>query len=83
MGLFITLEIDQQKCLGLAKCGKCVTVCPVGIFGKNENRPQSIADNEDECTLCELCIESCKPDAISICKCYDPSTDESELKIED
>ena len=29
MSLFIKLEIDQEKCLGLAKCGKCVKVCPV------------------------------------------------------
>ena len=71
MGLFIELEIDQQKCIGLSECGNCLRVCPVQIFGENGTRPMSIADNEDECTLCELCIEGCPPEAISVCKLYD------------
>ena len=71
MGLFIKLEIDQEKCVGLANCGKCVQVCPVRIFSENGDRPMSIEDNEDECTLCDLCIDGCDPGAISVCKLYD------------
>ena len=35
MGLFIELEIDRAKCVGLSKCGMCVKVCPVQIFGES------------------------------------------------
>ena len=71
MGLFIELEIDRAKCVGLSKCGMCVKVCPVQIFGESGDEPLSIADNEDECTLCNLCIDSCDPDARRVCKLYD------------
>ena len=71
MGLFITLEIDQEKCIGITDCGKCVKVCPVQIFDRHDDRPFSVADNEDECTLCELCIEGCESGAIAIRKHYD------------
>lgn len=71
MGLFIELEIDRAKCAGLSKCGMCVKVCPVQIFGENGDQPLSIADNEDECTLCNLCLDSCDPGAIRVCRLYD------------
>lgn len=71
MGLFIELEIDQKRCVGIADCGKCVKVCPVQIFAENENRPESVAQNEDECTLCELCFDSCEPGALAIRKLYE------------
>ena len=71
MGLFIELEIDRTKCVGLSICGQCIKVCPVQIFGENGDLPLSIVDNEDECTLCNLCIDSCDPEAIRVCKLYD------------
>ena len=71
MGLFIKLEIDRAKCVGLSKCGMCVKVCPVQIFTENGDVPLNVPDNEDECTLCNLCIDSCDPDAITVCKLYD------------
>jgi NAD-dependent dihydropyrimidine dehydrogenase PreA subunit len=71
MGLFIKLEIDQGRCLGLAECGKCLGVCPVKIFEENGDEPQSLEANEDECTLCGLCLDVCQPDAITVVKLYD------------
>ena len=71
MSLFIKLEIDQEKCLGLAKCGKCVKVCPVQIFSEDGDRPMTVEDNEDECTLCDLCIANCDPAAITVLKRYE------------
>ena len=70
MGLFIELEIDQEKCVGLADCGNCVKVCPVQIFGENDGQPICIEENEDECTLCDLCLKGCQPDAITVHKLY-------------
>ena len=71
MGLFIKLEIDLERCAGIAGCGKCLKVCPVQIFGKGDEFPLSIAENEDECTLCDLCLDICEPDAVKVCKLYE------------
>jgi len=71
MSEFIVVEIAWERCLGISQCGQCVQVCPVGIFGKGEENPLIVEQNQDECTLCDLCLEACKPDAISIIKRYE------------
>jgi NAD-dependent dihydropyrimidine dehydrogenase PreA subunit len=43
----------------------------VNIFGKEGDNPSVIEDNEDECTLCDLCIQACIPKAITIRKLYE------------
>ena len=53
------------------ECGECVKICPVNIFDKKENRIITIEVNEDECTLCNLCLDKCPVDAIEIEKLYD------------
>jgi NAD-dependent dihydropyrimidine dehydrogenase PreA subunit len=71
MGEFITLDIDPDRCLGIEKCGKCIQVCPVNIFTSNGDYPKAVKDNEDECTLCNLCLQGCEVNAISIRKLYE------------
>jgi ferredoxin len=71
MSEFIKVEIDFSRCVGIAKCGGCVKVCPVNIFGEDGGNPCLIEDNEDECTLCDLCIQACTPKAITIRKLYE------------
>jgi NAD-dependent dihydropyrimidine dehydrogenase PreA subunit len=69
---FIDVDINMNTCVGIAKCGGCVRVCPVGIFRKDEDRPAVVEKNLDECILCELCLQACKPGAITIRKLYEP-----------
>ena len=71
MSLFIKLQIDEEKCLGIEKCGRCIKVCPVKIFAAKGDRPVSVGENEDECTLCDLCIANCDPGAITVVKKYE------------
>ena len=71
MGEFITIEVDFSKCTGIKVCGGCVRVCPVNIFDKEGDKPSITADNEDECTLCDLCKRACTPSAIMIHKRYE------------
>ena len=71
MGEFIKIEIDQEKCIGIAECGECTKICPVNVFEKADQYPVVIEVYEDECTLCSLCTGSCKPDAILINKLYE------------
>ena len=71
MGIFIKAEINRDKCIGINDCGKCVQVCPVNVFEKNGEIPSTMEENEDECTLCDLCIKACEPDAVTIIKLYE------------
>ncbi|MGD8227998.1 MAG: 4Fe-4S dicluster domain-containing protein [Desulfobacteraceae bacterium] len=71
MSEFIKVEIDFPTCVGIAKCGGCVRVCPVNIFDEEGDNPSVIENNEDECTLCDLCIQACTPRAITIRKLYE------------
>lgn len=71
MGVFIKVNIDPDKCLGMEKCGKCIQQCPVNIFEKQVDIPGIAAGNEDECTLCDICLSACEPSAISIDKLYE------------
>jgi len=70
MSEFIKLEIDFQICVGAYECGKCLTACPMSIFEAKEDNPSIIDENQDECTLCDLCLEVCDPGAIAITKLY-------------
>ncbi|MFQ5839763.1 MAG: indolepyruvate ferredoxin oxidoreductase subunit alpha [Candidatus Methylomirabilales bacterium] len=66
--IFIKVEVNDPKCLGVAACGECIRVCPVNIF---EPRGDRIGiQEEDECTLCGLCLV-CPTEAITIRKLYD------------
>ena len=68
---FISVSVDMAACVGTANCGGCVRVCPVSIFQTSGDKPAVVEKNLDECILCELCLQSCEPDAITIRKLYD------------
>ena len=71
MSEFIKVEIDLSKCSGIEACGVCVNVCPVNAFEAEGDKPIVIEDNEDECTLCDLCKQACDPNAITLNKLYE------------
>ena len=71
MSEFINVTIDRQKCIGTGECGRCLGVCPVSIFTTQDPIPAVNERNEDECTLCDLCLKACRPDAINIRKLYE------------
>jgi ferredoxin len=71
MSEFIKVEIDRSKCLGIEACGGCLRVCPVNIFDKKNDDLVIIKEDEDECTLCDLCIQACGPNAVTIHKLYE------------
>ena len=71
MSEFIRVTITEEKCTGISACGKCVQVCPVNIFDAEGDRPLIVDETQDECTLCDLCLAECTPDAIVLRKLYD------------
>ncbi len=70
MSLFIAVRVDERRCRAGQPCTACITVCPVSIFGERNGLAGIIGKNEDECILCDLCLQRCPTDAIAIHKMY-------------
>ncbi len=71
MGEFIKLEIDLSRCAGEKNVAEWVGVCPLNIFKMEDNLPVVVKENEDECTLCMLCVEAFPKGAITVHKLYE------------
>ena len=71
MGEFIKVDINWSKCKRKNKIVEWVQVCPVNIFKMEADLPVVVEENEDECTLCMLCIEAFPKGAITIHKLYE------------
>ena len=71
MSEFIKVEIDPRKCTGPEECGECLKVCPVNIFLEQAGGLAVDQENEDECILCDLCLNACAPGAVLIRKLYE------------
>ena len=72
MGEFIKIEINPELCGREDECGKWVGVCPVNIFKMENGRPVVVEENEDECTLCQMCREQAPdPEVVKIIKLYE------------
>ena len=71
MGLFIKVELNPEK---LESGHEIVDLCPVDIFVMDGDRLIVIEENEDECTLCELCLKHAPAGAIAIHKLYKDET---------
>ena len=69
MGIFVGVTIDYEICKGM-ECGTCITACPVNIFVEKSGFIDINAEDEDECTFCEVCFERCPVNCIKIEKKY-------------
>jgi ferredoxin len=56
-----TLEFDHDKCAG---CGKCVEVCPHGVF-EIDKKEVKITD-KDLCMECGACVNNCEFGALTV-----------------
>jgi NAD-dependent dihydropyrimidine dehydrogenase PreA subunit len=70
MGMFIELRIDPVACQVASGCDLCARLCPVEAFRVEGGWVTPVYDNEDECTLCNLCVEQCPGRAIEVIKLY-------------
>ena len=73
MGVFIHVQVvesrmapDQRRAL--------VSLCPVDIFQLAGEKLMVHAEQEDECTLCELCLDAAPAGAVTIRKTYKDET---------
>lgn len=57
-----TLKLDPEKCTG---CGRCVEVCPHGVFIIGQDKKALITDR-DLCMECGACQKNCAFKAIEV-----------------
>jgi len=69
MGIFIRVEVLEAQ-LDRALAARLAALCPVDIFALVGERLSVMPEEEDECTLCELCLEAAPAGAITIHKLY-------------
>ena len=70
-GIFIDVEVDESIAGDPALAAKLAEVCPVDIFTAAEGRVGLVAENLDECVLCNLCVDAAPAGTIRIVKLYE------------
>ena len=69
--LFIDVEVDEQVAGDRELAAKLAEVCPVDIFAAGEQGVEIVAENLDECVLCQLCMNAAPPGTVRVIKLYD------------
>jgi len=70
MALFIQVDVDPAAAQDPAVVKKLVEVCPVNIFAQKADQLEIVEPNLDECTLCELCLDTAPPGKVRVKKLY-------------
>ena len=72
MSMFIRVEVDPEAAADRELAKKLVDVCPVNIFDLDaDGKAVIVAENEDECVLCDLCVQAAPPGRVRIVKLYE------------
>jgi NAD-dependent dihydropyrimidine dehydrogenase PreA subunit len=70
--MFIRVEIDPEAAADRELAKKLVEVCPVNIFDLDaEGKAVVVQENEDECVLCDLCVQAAPPGRVRVVKLYE------------
>ncbi len=71
-GMFIDVIVDPKAAADPALTKKLVEVCPVNIFATNDGGGlRIVAENLDECVLCDLCVQAAPPGVVRVQKLYE------------
>jgi ferredoxin-like protein FixX len=71
-GMFIDVKVAAAVAADAALAKKLVEVCPVNIFAQQPDGTLAIvAENLDECTLCDLCIQAAPAGTVRVVKLYE------------
>ncbi len=72
MGVFIQIEIRDEIPATTNTARQLLSVCPVEIFGLSGEDGRLVVrpEREDECTLCELCLEVAPAGSLAVRKIY-------------
>lgn len=69
--VFINVEVDPSVAGDVELARKLAEVCPVDIFAAGESGVEIMAENLDECVLCELCLNAAPAGTVRVIKLYD------------
>jgi NAD-dependent dihydropyrimidine dehydrogenase PreA subunit len=69
MGVFIQIDVDESR-LTTEVAERLVSLCPVDIFALHGGQLMVQPEQEDECTLCELCLDVAPAGVVTIHKTY-------------
>ncbi len=70
--MFIRLEVDPKAAADRDLAKKLVEVCPVNIFDLDDTgKARVVEENEDECVLCDLCVQAAPPGQVKVVKLYE------------
>ncbi len=74
--MFIRLEVDPRAAADRDLAKKLVEVCPVNIYDlDDEGKARIVEENEDECVLCDLCVQAAPPGQVRVGKRYETAPD--------
>ncbi len=72
MPMFVRIEIDQDVAADRELAKKLVEVCPVNIFAlAADGGARIVEENEDECVLCDLCVQAAPAGKVRVIKLYE------------
>jgi NAD-dependent dihydropyrimidine dehydrogenase PreA subunit len=69
--VFIDVEVDESIAGDRELAAKLEEVCPVDIFKAGDAGVEIVAENLDECVLCELCLDAAPDGTVRVKKLYD------------
>jgi NAD-dependent dihydropyrimidine dehydrogenase PreA subunit len=71
MPMFVHVEVDDDAASDRELAKKLVEVCPVNIFAQGaDGRAVIVEENEDECVLCDLCVQAAPQGKVRVIKLY-------------
>ncbi len=72
MPMFVRVEVDQDVAGDKELAKKLVEVCPVNIFElAADGSARIVEENEDECVLCDLCVQAAPAGKVRVIKLYE------------
>ena len=70
--MFIRVEVEPAAAADPELAKKLAEVCPVDIFDLDgEGKARVVEENEDECVLCDLCVQAAPPGQVRVVKLYE------------
>jgi NAD-dependent dihydropyrimidine dehydrogenase PreA subunit len=69
--IFIGIVVDDSIAGDAEMASKLEEVCPVDIYADADGKVEIVAENVDECVLCELCVQAAPPGGVVVKKLYD------------
>jgi NAD-dependent dihydropyrimidine dehydrogenase PreA subunit len=73
-GVFIDVEVDASLAADAELAAKLEEVCPVDIFRATEGGVEIVAEQLDECVLCNLCVDAAPEGAVRVVRLYEQSS---------